>query len=428
MKHIALHILQSFPPSCLNRDDVGAPKSAIFGGVTRARISSQCLKRAIRLLARENEKDCKARLFAGCRTLRTEGNLADLLRELKVESADAIAHLVCESFLSKKAGQEADAEKEEVSEDDSDDQNQPAETRTLLDFSPKELEAIAQAIANVKKPDLKKALQSPPKGDKIAQKEIKRARKALQDAASEAVKKFTRKDAADIAIFGRMVANDPSLNIEGAALFGHAISTHACDNDLDFWTAVDDNKRADEEAGAANMGHAEFNAACYYRYVALNLDLLFYQKNESGKPSANLCCLLRPEDKKLRQEIVRAFLRATILAVPTAKHTGMNANLPPEYVLGMVINGQPMQLVNAFEAPIRANGQGWLPVSIRRMEEQLKRLNHLFGDRGLDTARLTVPRLSDSWNEEYPLSKKECGDADATTMDQLIEKLVAHVQ
>ena len=82
MKHIALHILQPFPPSCLNRDDVGAPKSAIFGGVTRARISSQCLKRAIRLLAREDERERDAKLFAGSRTLRAADDLADELVKL----------------------------------------------------------------------------------------------------------------------------------------------------------------------------------------------------------------------------------------------------------------------------------------------------------------------------------------------------------
>ncbi|TAJ86615.1 type I-E CRISPR-associated protein Cas7/Cse4/CasC [bacterium] len=406
MKHIALHILQPFPPSCLNRDDVGAPKSAIFGGVTRARISSQCLKRAIRLLARENERERDAKLFAGSRTLRAEQDLAPFLDKLKVKPAEAVAHLVCESFLSKKAVVEPDNDGRET--DNADDQSQSAETSTLLYFSPGEHEAIAQAIAKVQSSVLKKALQIPAEGDKVAQKEIQKAKKALQDAASKAARTFTRKDAADIAIFGRMVANDPTLNIEAAGLFSHAISTHACDNDLDFWTAVDDNKGPEEEAGAANMGHAEFNAACYYRYVALNLDLLFYQRNEDGKPSGNLCGLLKPEDKQLRQEIVRSFLRAVVLAVPTAKHTGMNANLPPEYVLGLVATGQPMQLVNAFESPIRANGQGWLKPSVDALESHFERFKKLFD-------------LKPHIREEVRLSQE-------TPLSQLIEKLVAHVE
>lgn len=391
MKHIALHILQPFPPSCLNRDDVGAPKSAIFGGVTRARISSQCLKRAIRLLARENERERDAKLFAGSRTLRAADDLADELIKLKLPEAAKVAKEVCDRFLSKKKEAKEESKPKgkqaKAAEPPDEEAEGDGETSTLLYFSPGEIRAMAEAIVAAHK-----------------------AKKDLQDAASKAAKNFTRKDAADIAIFGRMVANDPSLNMEAAGLFSHAISTHACDNDLDFWTAVDDNKGREEEAGAANMGHAEFNAACYYRYVALNLDLLFYQRNEDGKPSGNLCGLLQPEDKKLRQEIVRSFLHAVVLAVPTAKHTGMNANLPPEYVLGVVATGQPMQLVNAFESPIRANGQGWLKPSIEAMEKHFERLKKVFS-------------LDSSICKEGELRLSE-----QTPLNQFIEKLIAHVE
>jgi CRISPR system Cascade subunit CasC len=223
------------------------------------------------------------------------------------------------------------------------------------------------------------------------------------------VKNFALKDAADIAIFGRMVANDATLNIEAAGLFSHAISTHACDNDLDFWTAVDD-ERPKEEPGAANMGHAEFNAACYYRYAALNLDLLFYQKTTNGRPPATLSCFAGEEYKATRHAIVEAFLRATILAVPTAKHTGMNANLPPEYVFGVVATGQPMQLVNAFEAPVRANGEGWLKPSVEALKKHYERLKKTFELEPL------ICKGGEVWlSEETPLNL-------------FISKLVAHVE
>jgi len=359
------------------------------------------------LLAKKFENDRDEKLFAGSRTLRAELDLSRLLDELKVESAETVAHFVCESFLSKKATGEAEEEEPEGTEDAT-KEAEPAETSTLLYFSPGELKAIAQAVAKLEPSVRRKALQNPPQGDRKAEKEIKKTRKSLNAAASLAAKNFTRKDAADIAIFGRMVANDPTLNVEAAGLFSHAISTHACDNDLDFWTAVDDNKGPEEEAGAANMGHAEFNAACYYRYVALNLDLLFYQKDDGGKPSANLCALLKPEHMKLRQEIVRAFLRAVILAVPTAKHTGMNANLPPEYVLGLFAAGQPMQLVNAFEAPVRANGQGWLKPSVDVLEKHFDRFKNLF--------------------DLKPLISEEVRLSEQTPLNQFIEKLVTHVE
>lgn len=156
---------------------------------------------------------------------------------------------------------------------------------------------------------------------------------------------------------------------------------------------------------AANMGHAEFNAACYYRYVALNLDLLFYQQEEGKRPAANLHSLT---DKELRQEIVRTFLRAVILAVPTAKRTGMNADVPPEYVLGLVATGQPMQLVNAYEAPVRANGQGWLKPSTDALEKHFERFTKLF--------------------DLKPLILEEVRLSEQTPLNQFIEKLVAHVE
>lgn len=377
MKHIALHILQPFPPSCLNRDDVGAPKSAIFGGVTRARISSQCLKRAIRLLAQENEKDRDAKLFAGSRTLRAADDLAAELVKLKLPEAAKVAKEVCDGFLSKKkeAREEpkAKGKKGKTAEPADEEAEGDAETSTLLYFSPGEIRAMAEAIATARKEN-----------------------KDIQEAASKTVKKFSRKDAADIAIFGRMVANDPSLNMEAAGLFSHAISTHACDNDLDFWTAVDDNKGPEEEAGAANMGHAEFNAACYYRYVALNLDLL---RDEDHLQSLST---------KVRQAVVQAFLRAVILAVPSAKRTGMNASLPPEYILGLVATGQPMQLVNAFEAPVRTNSLGWLKPSVEVLEKHFERFKKMFD-------------LDSVIREEVRLSEQ-------TPINQFIEKLVTHVE
>ena len=227
--------------------------------------------------------------------------------------------------------------------------------------------------------------------------DARKAGKKVQQAASQAAKKFSHNDAADIAIFGRMVANDATLNIEAAGLFSHAISTHGCDNDLDFWTAVDD-ERPEEEPGAANMGHAEFNAACYYRYAALDLDMLRDKDH------------LKSLSKEQRQEVVRAFLCAIILAVPPAKHTGMNANLPPEYVLGVVTTGQPMQLVNAFEAPVRANGEGWLKPSIEALEKHYSRMKKVF-----DLAPLICKDGEVRLSEETPLN-------------QFIEGLVTHVE
>jgi CRISPR system Cascade subunit CasC len=122
-------------------------------------------------------------------------------------------------------------------------------------------------------------------------------------------------DAADIAIFSRMVAKGPDLTLEGAAMFSHALSTHKADNDIDFFSAVDDDKPKKEDAGAGMIGTIEFTSAVYYRYTALNLGLL--ADNE------HLDKLTLDE----RRAVVDAFIRATLQAVPTARKNSLEENL-----------------------------------------------------------------------------------------------------
>lgn len=333
MKLIELHIIQSFPVSCLNRDDVGAPKTAIFGGVTRARISSQCLKRAIR----EQAKEINSAAFSGSRTRKAATDLACALTDLfkwdaskARRTADDVLHL----FLSK----ELPKPKNDKKPEDSEEPDAKVQTSTLLYFSPDEIKKIAHGIHQAK------------------EKKPAAGAKDLKEAAVKALGKGVPKDAADIAIFGRMVSNANDVTLEGAGMFSHALSTHKCENDIDFWTAVDDEKRSDEDAGAGNMGIAEFTSATYYRYIALNLDLL-------ADPD-HLKALTADE----RKSIVGAFIRATLMAVPGARKNSMNAATLPAYVLGIVKDkGQPIQLINAFESPIRAQG-GITAVSIKAMQ------------------------------------------------------------
>lgn len=292
MKLIELHILQSFPVSCLNRDDVGAPKSAVFGGVTRARLSSQCLKRAARSLARDEYPEAQ---FLGIRSRRLVEPFMAAFEESGLGTEDAAKRTdEIRNLLSK-----IDDKKELVT--------------TAVFLSPGEIKQIAGEVA--KGTDPKKAL-----------------------------KKATRLDAADISIFGRMIANDASLNVEAAAMFGHALSTHEVSNDIDFFSAVDERKDSDsEDAGAGMIGVLEFNAALYYRYAALNLDLLARDSHLGGMP------------QEQRKAVVGAFLRAVLLAVPGARKSTMNAATLPGYVLGIAKDkGQPLQLVNAFLRPTKA--------------------------------------------------------------------------
>ena len=369
MKLIELHVLQSFPVSCLNRDDVGAPKSAIFGGCTRARISSQCLKRAIREMAQTLNGDA----FKGSRTRKAATELAAaLVNQFKWPEAEArkTAEEVLHLFLSKELPKAKKAKKGTEVESGTEQED----TSTLLYFSPDEIQKIAKGIHEAKQE----------KSDVDA--------KALKDVAVKTLGKGIPKDAADIAVFGRMVANASDVTLEGAGMFSHALSTHKCDNDLDFWTAVEDAKKVGDDAGAANMGTAEFNSACYYRYAALNLDLLF--------DPAHLKIL----DLEQRKQVVDAFIRATLLAVPGARKNSMNANTPPVFVLAVLKDqGQPIQLINAFEKPAKSK-DGLVETSIECMKQHHEALKKTWG---IKTAvEVAIPDKS---------------------LDELCKVLVAHV-
>ena len=318
MKLVELHILQSFPVSCLNRDDVGSPKSALFGGVRRARISSQCLKRASRLSAHESH--------AGFEGIRSRHLLKPFTSALTAAGLDESA-----------AAEKASAICKLFSKEDS---KHPEQVTTAVYLSPGEIEQIAREVA----------AETDPK---------------------KAIKNATRNDAADIALFGRMIANDPTLNVEGAAMFSHALSTHRADNEIDFFSAVDDRKADAEDAGAGMIGTIEFNSATYYRYVGINLDLLADDRNLGGLTADQ------------RSEILRAFIRAALIAVPGARRNSMNAGTLPHEVVGIrKETGQPLQLINAFEEPVGQNGSGFATTSLEKMKLHLASIEDVWGEQG----------------------------------------------
>jgi len=307
MNLIELHILQSFPVTCLNRDDVGAPKTAQFGGCTRARVSSQCWKRAIRSYAKEHNQ---AQFNADRGHFMAE-RLANALKSLGVEEAKAkeVAGQLA-TFLGKQNAKYKEGHKTDVA----------------LFFSPGEIAAMAGAAK--------------------AQLDEKGKVEPKKGALAKAIKEAQPKDMADIAVFGRMVATDHTLMTEGAGLFSHALSTHAVANEIDFFSAVDETKSEDDE-GAGHIGTLEFNSACYYRYVGLNLGLLQENMGQDNLDS-----------------VIDTFLKASVMAVPNARKNTMFGFNPPAFVLGLRRQGQPLSLVNAFESAVAAkNGSGHIEPS-----------------------------------------------------------------
>lgn len=329
MKLIELHILQSFPVSCLNRDDVGSPKTAIFGGVNRARLSSQSLKRAIREFAQDNLPGAR---FGGMRTKLIVQPLADALKTHGVSDEKTAAEHASH-IADKLAKLDAKAA--------------PPQVGTLTFLAPSEIDSIAKSVAELVKTNPKSK-----EYDKQLEKYCKAAGLL---------------DGADIAVFGRMAASLPSLTLEGAAMFGHALSTHKSDNDLDFYSAVDDCKPKEDDAGAGMIGTLEFSSAVYYRYAALNLDLL---------ADPDHLAKLSPDE---RRQVVDSFIRATLQAVPGARKNSMNAHTLPGFVLGTYKSaGQPVQLINAFEEPVRPKS-GLLGASIDALKAHHAKLKETWG-------------------------------------------------
>ena len=245
------------------------------------------------------------------------------------------------------------------------------------------------------------------------EKELDKNKKALvkafnDKAIKDAIKSVQLKDAADIALFGRMVANDHSLTVEAASMFSHILSTHKADNEIDFFAAVDD-LQAKEDSGAGMTGTLEFNSATYYRFAALNLDMLADADH------------LKSMTKEERQNVVRMFIDATIKAVPVARKFTMNGNTIPAYVLGIVREkGHPIQLVNAFESPVRHSQNGFAVESINQMNLEYADLKDTWGIDSLFAKAVVKNGLKEQ-------TKDKLGEVETCSLNQLISGMVGYV-
>ncbi len=330
---IEFHILQSFPVSCLNRDDVGSPKSAMVGGVERARVSSQCWKRYVRLAMNDSDK-----VIHGTRTKLISKLIEKACRAKGAtdEQAKACGDKIEQIFIKKKDDKKPKKGKDnEVVDDVADESSE--KTDTLLFLSPNEVDILAEAF-------LKEGFNP---DCVITQKDSKKQAKemaALIGNVSDAV------DALDIALFGRMVAQAAELNVEASCSFSHAISTHKVSSEIEFFTALDD---LQESQGSAHMGSLEFNSATYYRYVSLNLGQLY--DSLAGK---NL------------SDAIEAFTKALFVAVPSARQTTMSGASPWEFAKVFVRKGQRLQV--PFETPVKkAKDGGFLEPSIEALNTYL---------------------------------------------------------
>ncbi len=316
---IEVHVLQNFAPSNLNRDDTGAPKDAFFGGTRRARVSSQCDKRAVRQFFDEKVREG---VFSAdelaVRTKRVYQAIVDALAGKRDPVESLTKAEIALSYVKLKSAE-------------------GGKTQYLLFLGRREISELATTIDEcwdqiVAAED---SDEEKPKG-KAKKAAAKSAPKEVQARIESA---FNGGKAVDVALFGRMLADMPEKNQNAACQVAHAISTHAVEREFDFYTAVDDLKPEDT-AGADMMGTVEFNSACYYRYAVVDW----------AKLVENL-----QDDEELAAKGLRTFLQGFVVAEPTGKQNSFAAHNPPEFVAVTVCHeAAPRNLANAFETAIRA--------------------------------------------------------------------------
>ena len=310
--YVDIHVLQTVPPSCVNRDDTGSPKTAVYGGTTRARVSSQAWKHAMRGDFRK--------MFAteelGVRSLKVVSLVADEIA--------AIDNTISEKTRNKKAAEALKAAGISIKSTKDDDIEK---ADALFFMSNKQAKEIAKLVCDGEE-------------DKNAYK------KALKDNPS-----------VDIALFGRMAASDPTLNYDAAAQVAHAISTHTIQNEYDYFTAVDD-LQDDDNAGAGHLGTVEFNSSTLYRYANVNVSEL--AKTLDGVSDA--------------ADVVRKYVETFVLSMPTGKENTFANRTFPDAVYVTVRNDQPVNLCGAFERPVRASEEGYAAESEKRLVEYAKKV------------------------------------------------------
>lgn len=360
-----IHVLQTVPPSNLNRDDTGSPKTAFYGGARRARVSSQAWKRATRK-AFDQFLDSSE---LGVRTKQVIDVLAQRIIERDESLRDQAESLAKETF--KVIGIKTSVPKKDATE----------ESGYLLFLSARQLDNLADAAVT--------AAHSP---QGVAAELKARDVKTIAN----------REHSVDIALFGRMVAEIPDLNVDAAAQVAHAISVHPVENEYDYYTAVDDRKQEQDETGAGMIGTVEFNSATLYRYATVDVDRL----------AENL------GDSLATRRAVEAFVRAFVTSMPTGKQNTFANRTLPDAVLVRLRETQPINFVGAFEEAVGAHDTiGRIQAAATRLAEYAREVEQAYDERAVASWLIRVG------DRTKPLT--ELGEE--VTLDGLINAVGAQV-
>lgn len=322
-RFIQLHLLVSYPPSNLNRDDTGRPKTALVGDANRLRISSQSLKRAWRT-SEEFES-----AMSGYMGVRTKEMGIKIFEQLKAKGVDEKKSREWAKSIASQFGK--------LKSDKKTENNQDLHIEQLAHFSPEEQTAITMLVDNIA------ATNTAPTDEQL---------KLL----------CKPKNAADIAMFGRMLASTPAYNMEAAVQVAHAITIHKAAVEDDYFTAVDDLNNGEEDSGAAHLGETGFGAGVFYLYLCINRELL--QKNLG-------------DDKTLTEKALQALLNAVTKVSPTGKQNSFASRAYAAYALAEKGNQQPRSLAQAFLKPVA--GSDMLDRAIKELDKRVENFDKVYG-------------------------------------------------
>ncbi len=313
---IQLHLLTSYPPANLNRDDLGRPKTARMGGFDRLRVSSQSLKRSWRVSELFEEAMAE---HIGIRTKRLGNFVFDALIEKGVVEKKA------KKWAISIAGVFGKGKKDSL------------EIEQLVHISPAEKKAVLALVQNLADED------RPPEKDEL---------KLLQ-ADNKAV---------DIALFGRMLASSPAYDVEAACQVAHAISVHSVVVEDDYFTAVDDLNDGMEDSGSAHIGESGFAAALFYSYICINKSQLV--ENLSG-------------DDELANRAIKALTETVVKVSPKGKQNSFASRAYANYVLAEKGVQQPRSLSVAFLKPVTDLDQG--AAAVTALKKQTENFDSVYG-------------------------------------------------
>lgn len=367
---VQIHMLQSMPPGNLNRDDMGQPKKCLFGGVTRGRISSQCLKRNIRLS--DQFREAFGEKLAN-RTQYLPQMVADAIQAEKIDVPDndlldlmtAIAGRFKKSETAAPEEDSEDGPESTGAEDAAVAGDVAGRTPQLVFFPQSFANRIAELVADMRKrnPAAYAQFLGRKSKSKLSKDETKANKTEIEQFVQDAWK-ASKSLTVDIAMFGRMTTSDLVENVDAACQVAHAMSTHEIMIESDYFTAMDDRKEAfattqTDKAGAAFVGSGEtetfFNSAVYYKYLNLDVDAVKQYLPSFGQEDA--------------ARAAAALVSAAALANPTGKQNNFAAHSVPELILVEVSNvKRPISYANAFLQPVEGGvGRNMMAESARAL-------------------------------------------------------------